>query len=172
LPEVQPAARMRPPMRFAVVMLAALTAAFGCGKEIGDGCVIGSDCSPNGDRQCLSEEHEGYCTIRGCDATSCPEESVCVRFFNGSFENKDCTVAEDCSLDELCTLAHKCAPRSAEVRYCMRTCESHDDCRDGYECRDVALMREHGGEPVLQPKPDGTPAPIDAGAPKFCASAP
>ena len=63
--------------------------------------------------------------------------------------------------------AQDCVPRSSEVRYCMKTCESSGDCRDGYECRDLDLMRAHGGEPVLAPG-----VPIDASSPKFCAIAP
>ena len=49
----------------------------------------------------------------------------------------------------------------------MKSCESNDDCRDGYECRDLELMKAHGGEPVLEGN-----APIDSSAPKFCAIAP
>ena len=74
---------------------------------------------------------------------------------------------DDCSLDELCALTGFCVPRSAEVRYCMRRCDSDSDCRGGYECRDLDLMIEHGGEPVLAPG-----VGIDTSAPKFCAPAP
>ena len=154
-------------MRFVVVALVLVTAAFGCGKEIGDSCVVSSDCSPNGDRQCDISQKEGYCTIQGCDYSTCPEEAACIRFFSGQFDNKECQSTNDCSLDELCNLNNHCVPRSSEVRYCMRTCDSNDDCRDGYECRDIALMKAHGGEPVLEP---GTP--IDNSAPKFCAISP
>jgi hypothetical protein len=156
---------MRPLMKSVVVL--ALVFAAGCGKEIGDSCIVSSDCSPNGDRQCDISQKEGYCTVQGCDYATCPEEAACIRFFTGQFENKDCASNNDCSLDELCNLKSKCVPRSSEVRYCMKTCESDGDCRDGYECRDIALMRAHGGEPVLEP---GTP--IDENAPKFCAVKP
>lgn len=157
-------------MRYLVlgVLLAA-----GCGKEIGDECIVASDCSPNGDRQCDVSSQGGYCTVRGCDFNTCPDEAVCVRFFTGNFSNKDCDPAtenvgtDDCGLDELCSLPGKCVPRSSEVRFCMRRCDSNDDCRGGYECRTLDLMRAHGGEPVLEP---GTPL-SDATAPKFCATA-
>jgi hypothetical protein len=154
-------------MRFVVLAVVALGLTAGCGKEIGDSCVVNSDCSPNGDRQCIDQSADGYCTIQGCDFSTCPEEAACIRFFTGSFSNRDCTSNNDCSLDELCSLTKKCVARSSEVRFCMKTCESHGDCRDGYECRDGDLMRLHGGEPVLEP---GTP--IDDNAPNFCAVAP
>lgn len=148
-----------------VVVLALF--AFGCGKEIGDPCIASSDCSPNGDRLCDLSSREGYCTIQGCDFSTCPEEAACIRFFTGQFENKDCATQDDCSFDELCSLTNKCVPQNSEIRYCMRTCDSSSDCRDGYECRDIALMKAHGGEPVLAPGDE-----IDANSPKFCAIAP
>jgi len=152
-------------MRSAVVL--ALLFAFGCGKQIGDACVVSSDCSPNGTRQCDISQREGYCTIQGCDFNTCPEEAACIRFFTGVFDNKPCMLNEDCSRDELCSLNDKCVPRSAEVRFCMKTCDSDGDCRDGYECRDLAKMKLHGGEPVLQGNSE-----ITDSAPKFCAAAP
>ena len=146
-----------------------------CGSEIGDSCSTYSDCSPNGDRVCDFSQVDGYCTVLGCDYDTCPEEAVCVRFFVGDFDNRDCDPAtedlldsdatDDCSFDELCTIAAKCVPRSAELRYCMRKCDG--DCRDGYECRDRDLMIEHGGEPVLPP---GERPGDDLQ--RFCASAP
>jgi len=187
-------------MRYRLVLvpcLVAVLAVFGaCGKEIGDACVLGTDCSPNGDRLCDPSSVDGYCTIQGCDVDTCPDEAVCVRFFTGSFSNKECdydvskvpegTEARLCSLDEICALngAHRegddllgghCVARSSEVRFCMRKCGSDGDCRgdsndDGrvdYECRNVDRMIEHGGEPLLE---DG--ALVDDRAPKFCAAAP
>ena len=131
----------------AVCLVSGLAA--GCGNEIGDSCVISSDCSPNGDRQCDPSTKEGYCTIQGCDYDTCPEEAACIRFFTGNFENRPCAEASECTLDELCSLEGHCVPRSSEVRWCMRKCDGDGDCRDGYECRDIEKMIEHGGEPVL-----------------------
>jgi hypothetical protein len=165
---------MRAPMgsRLASLVLGALAALasvqVGCGKEIGDGCTLSSDCSPNGDRLCDPEPSSpgGYCTVLGCDQSTCPGEAACIRFFTGSFTNKPC--AQGCSLDELCSVSGKCVARSSEIRYCMRTCGNDGDCRDGYECRDLDKMMQHGGEPVLAPG-----VPVDAAhAPKFCAVAP
>jgi hypothetical protein len=161
----------------------------GCGKEIGDACTLPQDCSPNGDRICAcwncsgtdptADSKNGYCTVQGCDFGTCPDEAVCVRFFTGGFTNpKDKTCAPDappdqqltCSPDELCSLTGNCVPRSAEIRYCMRTCESSGDCRDdeGYECRDTALMMQHGGEPVPRQGTSLNPAHLQ----KFCAKKP
>lgn len=152
-------------MKFLIALVA--LAAIGCGKEIGDACIVSSDCDPNGTRVCDTSQKEGYCTIMGCDYSTCPEESACIRFFSGSFANKPCDEGDGCSLDELCDLNNRCVPRTAETRYCMRTCDSNDDCRDGYECRDLDLQRAHGGEPVLAPGIE-----IDESSPKFCAIAP
>jgi hypothetical protein len=155
-------------VRFLITI--ALLAA-GCGNEIGDECIIASDCSPNGDRSCDSSSKGGYCTIQGCDFNTCPEEAACIRFFTGHFENlccgDGCEPRVTCSLDELCSLKGHCVSRSSEVRYCMRRCDSSEDCRDGYECRDLELMRTNGGEPVLSPGQEITDL-----APKFCAPAP
>ena len=159
-------------MRFLVLVVVLLAA--GCGKEIGDACIVSSDCDPNGQRQCIDPNNKsGYCTIQGCDYDTCPSESSCVRFFTGAFENRPCDPATEdistdaCSLDELCSLQGHCVPRSSEVRYCMLHCSSDGDCRDGYECRTFELMIEHGGEPVLAPG-----VPVDDHAPKFCATKP
>lgn len=179
-----------------VVSLGALAGLGACGKEIGDACSFSTDCDPNGGRGCIDPSPaggDGYCTIAGCDYSTCPDEATCVQFFTGDFTNKPCdptlpatpTTPDPmdpnapelpttcgpgvncCSLDELCSLEAHCVPRASEVRYCMRTCSSDGDCRDGYECRDLIKMVAHGGQPVLAPG-----VPIDAHAPRFCAKAP
>lgn len=162
------------------LLVLALFAA-GCGKEIGDACIISTDCDPNGQRLCDTSQKEGYCTIQGCDFDTCPSEAECVRFFSGQFNNKLCNPAtedvstDDCSLDELCNLEGHCVARSSESRFCMRKCSSNGDCRDGYECRkysqkdpdNMATFALHGGEPVLGP--DET---VDDSTPGFCATKP
>jgi len=157
-----------------VVAAVAAVAAAGCGSEIGDTCFVSSDCDINGGRQCdNTSDAEGYCTIVGCDHDTCPEEAVCVRFFAGTFSNRPCDHATEdiatnmCSPDELCALEGYCAPRSAESRYCMRRCDGSDDCRSRYECRDLELMRAHGGEPVSPPGERLGDSP-----PRFCALRP
>ncbi|HET9623020.1 MAG TPA: hypothetical protein VFP84_16725 [Kofleriaceae bacterium] len=167
-----------------LVPLLALALTVGaCGKEIGDSCSFATDCDPNGQRICIDPTagHGGYCTIQGCDYSTCPDESACVRFFTGTFANKTCApeteaMTPQCSPDELCSIQNDvadpkqghCVPRASETRFCMRKCDSNDDCRDGYECRTFALMQQHGGEPVLAPGVLVT----EETAPKFCAVAP
>lgn len=158
-----------------LVLLAALALGVlaACGDEIGDSCSLASDCSPNGDRICDTTSSGGYCTIQGCDATSCPDGSACIRFYTGSFANLTCDPATEdvstdaCAVDERCNLAGACVPRASEIRYCMKTCGSSGDCRGGYECRDLELMKAHGGEPVL-----GDGQLVSESSPKFCAMAP
>jgi hypothetical protein len=152
------------PGRSIVAAAGALVAAglfAGCGREIGDACIISTDCGTDVNLICDLASLDGYCTIPGCSYGTCPDESVCIRFFVASFENLPCDPAtedlggevstNDCGLDEVCSLNGQCVPVSSEVRFCMKSCGSADDCRDGYECRDEALMRAHGGEPVPPP---------------------
>ena len=171
---------MRPPVQIVMKILALCATSLlgllvvGCGSEIGDGCENSLDCSPEGNRLCDRSESSpgGYCTVRGCDHDSCPDDAVCVRFYSSHFPDRACTPetedisTDDCVPDEECTLRNTCAPRLSEVRFCMQGCSDGGDCRDGYECRNEELMIEHGGEPVLAP---GRPL---ENLPRFCAVAP
>ncbi len=163
-------------MRPALLLIAALCV--GCGAEIGDACIVSTDCAQDGTRSCDLNSNGGYCTIAGCDYGTCPSEAECVSFFTGSFSNKTCdpatedlggtTGTDDCNVDELCALDGHCVTRASEVRFCMRKCSSQSDCRDGYECRDETLMKKDGGEPVL---PSGTRL-TDSSLQSFCAQTP
>lgn len=148
------------PISALLIVLAALSASVwltACGSEIGDGCSLSTDCSPEGDRVCDITSPGGYCTVIGCDFDTCPGEAECVRFFSVSSSNRTCdprqedSSTNDCTADELCALSGTCVPRSAEVRFCMKKCSNDGDCRDSYECRNEMLMMEHGGEPVPAP---------------------
>lgn len=157
-----------------LIVIAALSLGIaGCGKEIGDSCVLATDCDINGTRTCDSLQPGGYCTIAGCDYNTCPTEAVCVAFLSGSFDNETCTYATDgvstfdCTPDELCTLDGHCAPSADEIRYCMRKCNKDSDCRSGYECRGFDEMKKDGGMLVLAPGQK-----VDSSSPKFCALAP
>ena len=131
-----------------------LLALVACGNRIGDDCFRSLDCSSSGDRICDTTSPNGYCTVFGCDVGTCPEESVCVRFFSASQNNRTCdpktedVSTDDCSFDEFCTLRGLCTLRNAEIRYCMEICEDNDECREEYECRDLERMQLNGGEPV------------------------
>ena len=126
--------------RVALMVAVLAAAASGCKREIGDECTTAADCNPNGTRSCDTSQPGGYCTIQGCDETSCPSEAVCMRYFPTQFLTEPCdptptTGPEGCAADEICLDVGLCAPMSTELRYCVKTCESADDCRGGYECR-------------------------------------
>lgn len=97
----------------------------GCGNQIGDACFLAIDCSPNGDRICVdaTANTEGYCTIQGCDLSTCPDEAVCVRFFAGSFAGTRCVpdLANPsapnaaCSSDQVCSPAGVCVVMSTST---------------------------------------------------------
>ncbi|HEY5452210.1 MAG TPA: hypothetical protein VIQ54_25820 [Polyangia bacterium] len=133
------------PIRFAVpvalMLIVGATAGAGCKREIGDECTTATDCNPNGSRSCDSSQPGGYCTIQGCDETSCPEEAACIRYFPAKYLTESCDPGDathaptGCEPNEICLNAGLCAPMSEELRYCAKTCDNNDDCRGGYECR-------------------------------------
>ncbi len=135
-----------------------------CGHKIGDSCNVSTDCAQDGTRVCDTFSPGGHCTIQGCDFGTCPDEAVCVRFFPALENAAACASPGDCAVDEICTVAGQCAPRSIEQRFCMLKCDGGDDCRGGYECRDRALMIQHGGEPVPDPQASSVTPPDTA----FC----
>jgi hypothetical protein len=149
--------------RACAAALLILTAA--CGHNIGDSCTVSTDCAQDGSRVCDIFSPGGYCTIQGCDFGTCPSDSICARFYPALENAVDCNSGPmACAEDEVCTIGQKCAPTSIETRFCMKTCDSDGDCRDDYECRDMALMIKHGGEPVPDPVTGKMPTT------KFCAS--
>ena len=98
---------------FASCLAAAL---IGCADEIGDECETALDCSQSGSRTCDRTQPGGYCTIRGCERSTCPEEAVCVKF--------------------------RPQEERLAVTYCMLQCEDDDDCRsdEGYQCTSMATL--------------------------------
>ncbi|MGB5811478.1 MAG: hypothetical protein WBG86_13150 [Polyangiales bacterium] len=88
----------------------ALSLAAACQPRIGDSCAGSRDCSATGQRQCDLTQPGGYCTVKGCDADTCPDGAICVEWrFNPT--------------------------RTAET-WCMRGCRENSGCRDrgGYSC--------------------------------------
>ncbi len=139
-----------------------------CGRNIGDECAVNVDCATDGTRQCIdaTSGKNGYCTIEGCDATSCPEESTCVRFYPVEFATRSCDPAAEvagglsgCQPSEHCTSDALCVPRANERRFCMKTCESGGDCREGLECRQTGF----GGAERVPTEQDRKPDTI-----RFC----
>ncbi len=132
----------------AALVLAAVVFASGCGHDIGDDCKSSVDCDPSGTRSCDLSQPGGYCTVVGCDETSCPSGSTCIRTFPEQYLTKPCDPAcedldcaapkmrtNDCLADEICLDAGMCVKQSSEQRECAKSCSSNGDCRGGYECR-------------------------------------
>jgi hypothetical protein len=125
-----------------------LTAAVGCGHNIGDPCQTNVDCSPAGDRFCDTASPGGYCTQENCDVNSCPGNSICIRFFTALADEK-CSATQPCRSDERCVRdgidptqpdSGHCAPSSTERRWCQARCAHDSDCRSGYECRHTGTL--------------------------------
>ncbi|MSP61974.1 MAG: hypothetical protein EXR72_16910 [Myxococcales bacterium] len=80
---------MRSFLSLAAIFAPLLALAAGCSRKVGDPCVTNTDCSSLGDRFCDVSAPGGYCTVEGCDVITvgdefkdtCPEDAVCVRFF-------------------------------------------------------------------------------------------
>lgn len=108
----------------AFLCLCALVAS-GCLPKIGDDCQTDADCSQVGDRVCDTSQYAGYCTQFNCTPESCPAgEGICVAFGNTP------------------SLVHGCSdegrPSPYARSFCMKPCETSKDCRQGYECIDLA----------------------------------
>lgn len=157
-------------------LLAVSLGAGACSRKIGDGCSSSADCDPtSGTRTCDLSQPGGYCILEGCDARSCPSDSVCVRFFPEMLltptQANTCVVgdASTCKPDELClattcagseTCPGVCARLSWEKRDCVQSCGTDGDCRGGYVCQKTRT----GGTVPLTLTPNTTPS--------FCAPAP
>jgi hypothetical protein len=140
---------------FLTILLVGLLAP-ACGHNIGDRCASNVDCAQDGSRICDLSQPGGYCTLDGCDDSSCPSESVCVRFFDQKYPtttpcpdpNAAPGTVGECQPDELCVVCGPsssqpnpqscCVPSVSERRYCAFKCGSNGDCRGGYVCRTSA----------------------------------
>jgi hypothetical protein len=110
-----------PKLGVLAVGLALALALSGCQKHIGDDCVLSTDCSIQGNRQCDTSQPGGYCTQFFCNTNSCPDNAACI-LFEGAVPG--------CAYDD-----YESPARTARS-LCMKTCGSDGDCRDGYVCRD------------------------------------
>jgi hypothetical protein len=160
----------------------AVLATSACTRRIGDACTTNVECSPLGDRFCDLASPSGYCTVEGCDSSSCPDSAVCVRFFSlkvgdgaqcdsqrvamtaaDCANSSGCCVAGTpgcCKIGEQCLCSQEgcgtqgyCASESTERRWCMHACSNDGDCRDGYQCRPTGT---NGSLAVTYLNPDGT----------------
>jgi hypothetical protein len=104
-------------------LLAAL--AFGCSPKIGNDCRTSLDCSQTGDRLCDVTQPGGYCTVFNCEPGSCPDEASCVAF--------GVEVSRVAACDAVTTGFSR-----FERTYCLRNCDSNDDCRSGYVCANLS----------------------------------
>ena len=149
----KPAVRNAFGLALVLATVVVLLGGAGCSRKIGDDCTTPTECDPNQTRVCDLSQPGGYCTILGCDETTCPEEAVCIRFFPAKYLTIPCDPSQPtsvCSPDELCLPSGLCAARSAERRSCVLGCSGNDDCRDGYECRRAGL----GGSVLLSADPN------------------
>ncbi len=90
-----------------------------CTPDIGDDCVLSTDCSSRGDRLCDTSQPGGYCTQASCGPNSCPEEGSCVEFYSS---------VPGCARND------RIVSRVART-FCMYVCGDDGDCRTGYVCR-------------------------------------
>ncbi|MEZ4308257.1 MAG: hypothetical protein R3F14_09460 [Polyangiaceae bacterium] len=99
-------------------------ASVGCLPKIGDDCVSSLDCSQRGERLCDGTQPGGYCTIFGCEPDGCPDDASCVAFNH--------------VLDPACGSTNDGEDPRFERTYCVLPCNEKSDCRDGYDCVEVA----------------------------------
>lgn len=110
--------RSRVAFAFAVALSAM---AAGCTPEIGDKCVVSTDCSTQGDRQCDTSQPGGYCTKLNCVGESCPDDAACVLF--------------DAAIPG-CGYNDRSGPLGSRMArsFCVAKCTAQSDCRDDYVC--------------------------------------
>jgi hypothetical protein len=141
----------------------AVSVVAGCTPEIGDKCVLSTDCSIRGDRLCDTSQPGGYCTVFNCRGDSCPDKAACV-LFNGAIQG--------CGFDDR---AGPFGSRTARS-FCVARCFSNSDCRDDYVCADprkppwgAIILDDDQGQLTCLVKPAGwdQPPPITAAPPSI-----
>lgn len=130
---------------FQLLAASLLALATACTPKIGDECTVSTNCSAQGDRLCDVTQPGGYCTIFNCEPSSCPEDSQCINFGTN-----------------LSPVSPSCSPSQGNSPYarsfCMATCGSNSDCRNGYQCTDLsgrvpnslgAVLAEYSGSGMV-----------------------
>jgi hypothetical protein len=121
--------------------VAASIALLACKPEIGDSCEVSSDCSATGDRLCDTTQPGGYCTQFNCEPGSCPEEAVCIGYSNVVSPVPGC--------------AGQQGGQRLQRTFCLKRCDSDDDCRGGYDCVDMGRQNPWAAIVVERGRPNG-----------------
>jgi hypothetical protein len=126
------------------IVLFALSAA-ACTPKIGDKCVLSTDCSQQGDRQCDTSMPDGYCTVYNCGPNGCPDYAACYLFH---------PEVQGCDYNDR-------EPSRTSKSFCMAGCKTSSDCREGYVCADgrgapwhALLLDDNQNQLVCLPDPD------------------
>lgn len=94
--------------------------ATGCQPGVGSACTLSTDCGTTGALVCDTSEFQGYCTVEDCVPNECPNNAACV-LFNPEVPG--------------CAPNDRVQGSRIGQQFCMATCGSNSNCRDGYECK-------------------------------------
>ncbi len=111
----------------------------GCQPSIGDECQTSADCGASGDRLCDITQPGGYCTVFNCEPGTCPEEATCVLF------SATPSTVDGCE--------ESSASSPYQRSFCVKLCESEEDCRGRYSCVDVGAADNPWGAVVIDRGP-------------------
>ena len=132
------------PLRLCALPRSRFAAPPGCTPQIGDKCVLNTDCSATGTRQCDTSLPGGYCTIFNCGPNTCPDQSACYLFH---------AEIQGCPYDDR-------EPSRTGHTFCMKDCAHDSDCRSGYICSDLRvppwnaiLLDDNQDQAVVRPRP-------------------
>ena len=125
----------RPVNRTLCALLWLALTAGGCGHDIGDSCKTSVDCDPNGTRSCDLSQPGGYCTLAGCDETSCPSGATCIRLFPEKFLSASATTTSTAfgmpcgpsHADAACDPLTICATSGTSSGLCTECDPAHED---------------------------------------------
>ena len=146
---------------FALAALALVVSfvASACGHEIGDQCKTSVDCDPSGTRSCDLSQPDGYCTIAGCDETSCPSSSACIRAFPVALLPANAMLSTKCGgpsdTPGVCEAAGLFCAAAGHCAQCDPALEdvppgdggiTRDDCKADELCLDVGLCAKQSYE--------------------------
>lgn len=135
-----------------------------CTPKIGDDCKLSTDCSlsSSSNRLCDTSQPGGYCTEFNCTGNGCGDDAACTLFE---------AALPGCGYDDR---NGSSGARTARA-FCVATCESNGDCRDGYTCVDprtapwsALVLDDQQNVKTCMVIP---PTSLDAGAPSSSSSA-